>query len=91
MRKTFYDVSNVGEAYQFLHGPLVAGLLGSDDGYASQQGNDVLGVKFSGQIAALIWRLTYLYKLESPESRARIAVDWLLDIFYDPPVTQIRR
>ena len=53
--------------------------------------NDVLGVKFSGQIAALFWRLTYLYKLESPESRARIAVDWLLDIFYDPPVTQIRR
>jgi NADH:ubiquinone reductase (H+-translocating) len=53
--------------------------------------NDVLGVKFSGQIAALFWRLTYLYKLESPESRARIAIDWLLDIFYDPPVTQIRR
>ena len=53
--------------------------------------NDVLGVKFSGQIAALVWRLTYLYKLESPESRARIAADWLLDIFYDPPVTQIRR
>jgi NADH dehydrogenase len=53
--------------------------------------NNVLGVKFSGQLAALFWRLTYLYKLESPESRARIAVDWLLDIFYDPPVTQIRR
>ena len=53
--------------------------------------NDVLGVKFSGQTAALVWRLTYLYKLESPESRARIAADWLLDIFYDPPVTQIRR
>src|ERR687897_347632 len=53
--------------------------------------NDILGVKFSGQIAALVWRLTYLYKLESPESRARIAADWLLDIFYDPPVTQIRR
>jgi NADH dehydrogenase len=53
--------------------------------------NEVLGVKFSGHIAALVWRLTYLFKLESPESRARIAADWLLDIFYDPPVTQIRR
>ena len=52
--------------------------------------NDVMGVKFSGQIAALFWRLTYLYKLESPESRARIAADWLLDLFYDPAVTQIR-
>ena len=35
--------------------------------------------------------MTYLYKLESPNSRVRIAADWLLDLFYDPPVTQIRR
>ena len=53
--------------------------------------NEVLGVKFSGFLAALFWRATYLYKLESPQSRARIAADWLLDLFYDPPVTQIRR
>jgi NADH:quinone reductase (non-electrogenic) len=53
--------------------------------------NEVMGVKFSGQLAALFWRMTYLYKLESPNSRIRIAADWLLDLFYDPPVTQIRR
>ncbi|HEX2181163.1 MAG TPA: NAD(P)/FAD-dependent oxidoreductase [Rubrobacteraceae bacterium] len=53
--------------------------------------NEVMGIKFSGLIAALFWRATYLYKLESPNSRARIAIDWLLDLFYDPPVTQIRR
>jgi NADH dehydrogenase len=53
--------------------------------------NEVMGIKFSGFIAALFWRATYLYKLESPNSRVRIAVDWLLDLFYDPPVTQIRR
>ena len=53
--------------------------------------NEVMGFKFSGQLAALFWRLTYLYKLESPQSRARIAADWLLDLFYDPTVTQIRR
>jgi NADH:ubiquinone reductase (H+-translocating) len=53
--------------------------------------NEVMGVKFSGQIAALFWRVTYLYKLESPQSRARIVADWVLDLFYDPPVTQIRR
>src|SRR5215213_3513531 len=52
--------------------------------------NEVMGIKFSGFIAALFWRATYLYKLESPNSRVRIAVDWLLDLFYDPPVTQIR-
>jgi NADH dehydrogenase len=53
--------------------------------------NEVMGIKFSGFAAALFWRATYLYKLESPNSRVRIAVDWLLDLFYDPPVTQIRR
>jgi NADH dehydrogenase len=53
--------------------------------------DEVMGLKFSGHFAALFWRLTYLYKLESPQSRARIAADWLLDLFYDPTVTQIRR
>ncbi|MDP8948953.1 MAG: NAD(P)/FAD-dependent oxidoreductase [Actinomycetota bacterium] len=52
--------------------------------------NEVLGIKFSGLMAALVWRATYLYKLESPQSRARIAADWVLDLFYDPAVTEIR-
>jgi NADH dehydrogenase len=52
--------------------------------------NEVLGIKFSGLMAAMFWRMTYLYKLESPQSRARIAADWLLDLFYRPAVTEIR-
>src|SRR5215210_136203 len=52
--------------------------------------NEVLGIKFSGLMAALFWRATYLYKLESPQSRARIAADWLVDLFYRPTVTEIR-
>ncbi|HET7478599.1 MAG TPA: NAD(P)/FAD-dependent oxidoreductase [Rubrobacteraceae bacterium] len=52
--------------------------------------NQVMGVKFSGLVAALFWRATYLYKLESPQSRARIAADWFLDLFFSPAVTQIR-
>jgi NADH dehydrogenase len=52
--------------------------------------NDVMGVKFSGFLASLFWRATYLYKLESPQSRARIAADWFLDMFFSPTVTQIR-
>ena len=52
--------------------------------------NEVLGIKFSGRMAALFWRMTYLYKLESPQSRARIAADWLLGRFYEPAVTEIR-
>ncbi len=53
--------------------------------------NDVMGVRFSGLLAALFWRATYLYKLESPQSRVRIGTDWILDLFMDPAVTQIRR
>jgi NADH dehydrogenase len=52
--------------------------------------NEILGIKFSGLMAALFWRATYLYKLESPQSRARIAADWFLDLFYRPAVTEIR-
>lgn len=53
--------------------------------------NEVMGVKFSGLLAALFWRATYLYKLESPQSRVRIGTDWILDLFMDSAVTQIRR
>jgi NADH dehydrogenase len=52
--------------------------------------NEVLGIKFSGLMAALFWRATYLYKLESPQSRARVAADWFLELFYAPAVTEIR-
>ncbi len=52
--------------------------------------NEVMGVKFSGFIAALFWRATYLFKTESPQNKARIAADWFLEIFFHPTVTQIR-
>ena len=52
--------------------------------------NDIMGVKFKGLPAALFWRAAYLFKLESPENRARIAADWFLDLFFHPTVTQIR-
>lgn len=52
--------------------------------------NQVMNVKFSGFAASLFWRATYLYKLESPQSRARIAADWILDLFFTSSVTQIR-
>jgi len=52
--------------------------------------NEVMGIKFSGRMAALFWRFTYLYKLESPQSRARVAADWLLELFFAPAVTEIR-
>jgi NADH:ubiquinone reductase (H+-translocating) len=49
-----------------------------------------MNVAFSGFMAVLFWRATYFYKLGSSQSRARIAADWLLNLFSDPAVTQIR-
>jgi hypothetical protein len=51
--------------------------------------NEVMGVRFSGLLASLLWRATYLFKLESPQNRAQVAADWLLSIFFRPAVTQI--
>ena len=53
--------------------------------------NEVLGVKFSGLLAALVWRATYLYKLESPRGKAAVAADWILGLFFRPSAAEIRR
>ena len=53
--------------------------------------NEVLGVRFSGLLAALVWRATYLYKLESPRGKAAVAADWILGLFFRPAAAEIRR
>ena len=52
--------------------------------------NEVMGVRFTGIIAAVFWRLAYLVRLKSPQSKARVAADWVLGLFLKPAVTQIR-
>jgi NADH dehydrogenase len=52
--------------------------------------NEVMGVKFSGLLGALVWRAAYLVRLESPQSKARVAADWCLGLFFQPAVTEIR-
>jgi NADH dehydrogenase len=52
--------------------------------------NEVMGVRFSGLWAALFWRAAYLFRLQSPQSKARIAADWILGLFMRPAVTQLR-
>lgn len=42
---------------------------------------EVMGVRLSGLLASGLWRGTYLFGLESPQSRTRAALDWSLDIF----------
>ena len=52
--------------------------------------NEVMGVKFSCLLGALFWRAAYLVRIESPQSKARVASDWLLGLFFEPAVTEIR-
>jgi NADH dehydrogenase len=52
--------------------------------------NEVMGVKFSGLAAAIFWRMAYLVRLNSPQSKARVAADWIVGLFLRPAVTQVR-
>ena len=52
--------------------------------------DEVMGVRFSGLLASLFWRATYLFKLESPQNRAKVATDWLPTVFFRPAVTHFR-
>jgi NADH dehydrogenase len=52
--------------------------------------NEVMGVRFTGLAAAVFWRLAYLVRLNSPQSKARVAADWIVGLFLRPAVTQIR-
>jgi NADH:ubiquinone reductase (H+-translocating) len=52
--------------------------------------NEVMGVRFTGRLAAIFWRLAYLTRLDSPQSKARQAADWILGLFLQPAVTQYR-
>jgi NADH dehydrogenase len=52
--------------------------------------NEVMGIRFSGRLAAIFWRLTYLARLNSPQSKAQQAADWILGALLRPAVTQVR-
>ncbi|HEU4494154.1 MAG TPA: NAD(P)/FAD-dependent oxidoreductase [Rubrobacteraceae bacterium] len=52
--------------------------------------NEVMGVRFTGLVAAIFWRMAYLVRLNSPQSKVRVATDWIVGLFLRPAVTQIR-
>ena len=52
--------------------------------------NEVMGVRFTGTLAAVFWRLAYLTRLDSPQSKAHQMTDWVLGMFLRPAVTQVR-
>ena len=43
---------------------------------------EVRGWKFSGFLAWFMWRMVYLSKLPGFEKKVRVALDWMLDMFF---------
>ena len=43
---------------------------------------NILGLNFSGFLAWFLWRTIYLSKLPSLEKRVRVALQWILDLFF---------
>jgi NADH dehydrogenase len=52
--------------------------------------NEVMGLRFTGRLAAIFWRLAYLQRLDSPQSKVHQMADWILGFFLRPAVTQVR-
>ncbi|MGQ0569540.1 MAG: NAD(P)/FAD-dependent oxidoreductase [Armatimonadota bacterium] len=43
---------------------------------------EIRGFKFSGFLAWFMWRTVYLSKLPGLEKKVRVALDWMLDLFF---------
>jgi NADH dehydrogenase len=50
---------------------------------------DILGVRFSGFLGALVWKGVYLYELGYNLNRARVLADWAVDLFAQPDTSKI--
>ncbi len=49
---------------------------------------EIKGFRFSGLFAWLLWRAVYLGKLPGFERKARVLVDWLLELFFPRDTVQ---
>lgn len=49
---------------------------------------EIFSVKFSGFLAWMIWRITYLSKLPGLERKIRVSLDWTLDLFFPRDIVQ---
>ena len=50
---------------------------------------DIMGVRISGRLGALIWRMVYFYELGHNLNRARVLVDWTVDLFTRPDTAKL--
>jgi NADH dehydrogenase len=51
---------------------------------------EVFGIRVSGILAWLLWRAVYLSKFPGLDRKARILVDWTMDMFLPRDITQVR-
>ena len=50
---------------------------------------DLLGIRFSGFFAWIVWRSLYLFKLVGFGNRVRVLLDWTLDLLLERSISQI--
>ncbi len=51
---------------------------------------EILGVKLSGFVAWLVWRMIYLMKMPGFDRKVRVATDWFLDLILPPDIVQLK-
>jgi NADH:ubiquinone reductase (H+-translocating) len=49
----------------------------------------ILGLRFSGIIAWWLWRSIYLSKLPGFQKKARVSLDWTLDLVFSKDIVQL--
>jgi NADH:ubiquinone reductase (H+-translocating) len=50
---------------------------------------EIFGWQFSGYLAWLLWRTIYLSKLPGLQKKARVALDWTLDLIFSKDLVQL--
>jgi NADH dehydrogenase len=50
---------------------------------------DLMGIRFSGFLAWIVWRALYLTKLVGIGNRVRVVLDWTLDLLLERSISQI--
>jgi NADH dehydrogenase FAD-containing subunit len=48
-----------------------------------------MGVRISGRLGALIWRMVYLYELGHYLNRARVLVHWIVGLLTRPDTAKL--
>ncbi len=49
---------------------------------------EIKGLRFSGLLAWMLWRAVYLSKLPGPERKARVFLDWNIELFFPRDIVQ---